>query len=137
MASRDRRQLANTLLAKAAGDEAALRAITESQGVPDEAIGLHAQQAVEKALKAVLAVRGVRYPFTHDIDRLVELVEAEGLELSAGLQEAGQLTPWALAHRYESAPTLGAERQDMLALASEAVSWAREVVQRSGEPDVE
>ena len=132
MASGDSRQLAKTLVEKAAGDVATLRAIAESRNVPDEAIGLHAQQAVEKALKAVLALSGVRYPFTHDIDRLVELVEAEGLELSASLREAGQLTPWALAHRYESAPSLDAGRQNMLALASEAVSWARELVQGAG-----
>ena len=131
MASRDSRQLAETLLEKAAGEEATLRAVAESEGVPDEAIGLHAQQAVEKALKAALAARAVRYPFTHDIDRLIELVEREGLELSESLREAGQLTPWALAHRYESAPTIGAKRQDMLALASEAVSWARELLQRA------
>lgn len=132
MASRDSRQLAEALLEKAAGDEATLRALVERREVPDEAIGLHAQQAVEKALKAVLAARGVRYPFTHDIDRLVELVETEGLELSASLREAGRLTPWALAHRYESSATLGAERQGMLALASEAVSWARKQVHPAG-----
>lgn len=128
MVSRDSRQLAQSLLEKAAGDEATLLALIESQEVPDEAIGLHAQQAVEKALKAALAFRGVRYPFTHDIDRLVELAQADGLVLSASLREAGQLTPWALAHRYESAPSPGAERKDMLALASEAVSWARRLM---------
>ena len=79
MASGDSRQLAKTLLEKAAGDEATLRAIAEIQEVPD-------------------------------IDRLVELVETEGLELSASLREAGQLTPWALAHRYESAPARWAPR---------------------------
>ena len=89
MASRDSRHLARTLLEKAAGDEATLRAIGDSNEVPDEAIGLHAQQAVEKALKAVLAVREVRYPFTHDIDRLVELAEAEGLGLPPGFVRRG------------------------------------------------
>ena len=38
-------------------------------------------------------------------------METERLELSASLREAGQLTPWALAHRYESAPALGTERK--------------------------
>jgi len=45
----------------------------------DEAIGLHAQQGVEKALKAALAVRGVRYPFTHDIDRYSSWWRPKGL----------------------------------------------------------
>lgn len=128
MASRDSQELAKTLIDKAAGDEATVRALVESDEVPDEAIGLHPQQAVEKALKAALAARAVRYPFTHDIDRLLELLQDDGLQPPASLRGAGRLTPWALAHRYESAPTLGAARQDMLALASEAVSWAQELV---------
>ncbi len=48
MASRNSRQLAKILLEKAAGDEATLRAVVHSKAVPDEAVGLHAQQAVEK-----------------------------------------------------------------------------------------
>lgn len=131
MASGDVLKLAETLVEKAAGDVATLKAVFASEGVPDEAVGLHAQQAVEKALKVVLASRGVRYPFTHDIERLVELVEAEDLELPEELREAGVLTPWALAHRYESAPALGAQRDAMLGLASSAVTWAEGLVQRT------
>jgi HEPN domain-containing protein len=133
MASGDARELAGLLLEKAAGDVATLKAVLSSEEVPDEAVGLHAQQAVEKALKAVLASRGVRYPFTHDIDRLVELTEAEAVVLPQNLREAGALTPWALAHRYESAPSLGAAREDMLRMASAAVTWARGLVQFTDE----
>jgi HEPN domain-containing protein len=31
-------------------------------------VGFHCQQAVEKALKAVLAERGADFPYTHDVD---------------------------------------------------------------------
>lgn len=42
----------------------------------------HAQQCVEKSLKAILEERGVYYPKTHDILRLYGLVSgAEDLEL--------------------------------------------------------
>jgi HEPN domain-containing protein len=51
--------------------------------VTDSIVGFHAQQAVEKSLKAVLAVKGVDFPFTHDIEGLVELCEAEGAALPA------------------------------------------------------
>lgn len=130
MADRHSRELAETLLEKAAGDLATVRAIAGSEEVPDEAVGLHAQQAVEKTLKAVLASRDVHYPFTHDIDRLAELVEEEGLELPDEIGDAGVLTPWALAHRYESASALGADREEMLALASAAVAWASSLLDR-------
>jgi len=42
-------------------------------------IGFHAQQAVEKALKAVLMARRVRYPFTHDITTLLKLLSQSGI----------------------------------------------------------
>jgi HEPN domain-containing protein len=124
MAERGPADHAETLLAKARGEQATLRAVVDHVEVPDDAVGLHAQQAVEKALKAVLAAGGARYPFTHDIDRLLELVEAEGHELPSGLRHAGDLTPWALVNRYESAPALGARRSELVALADSALTWA-------------
>ena len=46
----------------------------------------HAQQAVEKLLKAVLSHHGVTYGRTHDLGRLVELVESSGLPLRPSLR---------------------------------------------------
>jgi hypothetical protein len=65
--------LAATLLELAAEDELMARSLLPVEGVTDAGIGLHAQQAVEKSLKAVLAFHGVEFPFTHDLDGLVRL----------------------------------------------------------------
>ena len=59
-----RADLARELLGLARGDEAAARAMLDSDAVSDAIIGFHSQQAVEKALKAVLAASGVDFPFT-------------------------------------------------------------------------
>jgi len=48
---------AERLRRKAAGDEEAIRALFDVSSVPDEVIGFHAQQAVEKLLKALLSAR--------------------------------------------------------------------------------
>jgi hypothetical protein len=40
---------------KAAGDEAILARLIEDADIPDDALGFHAQQAVEKMIKAILA----------------------------------------------------------------------------------
>ena len=54
MPKRDRADLAELLLDKAEGDLAALRELLPS-AVDDSILGFHAQQAVEKSLKSVLA----------------------------------------------------------------------------------
>jgi len=59
-------------------------------------------------------------------------LEAEGRDLPARFSEVGKLTQWALAHRYEGAAAPGADRQQMLALTSDAVTWARGVVELAG-----
>jgi hypothetical protein len=46
--------------------------------ISDEIVGFHAQQAVEKWLKAVLGSRGVEFEYTHDLRRLLAEVTAPG-----------------------------------------------------------
>jgi HEPN domain-containing protein len=53
--SPDQRDYAALLIAKATADRDAARVLAQA-GVADELVGFHAQQAVEKAAKAVLVV---------------------------------------------------------------------------------
>jgi len=64
--------------------------------------GFHLQQAVEKSLKAWLALKRVDYPKTHDLNPLFGLLEDEGedIELFWSLLE---LNPFAVQFRYEVA----------------------------------
>src|ERR1700732_2787627 len=71
--------LARVLLSLAADDELIARSLLPVEGVTDAGIGFHAQQAVEKSLKAVLSLRGVEFPFTHDLDVLLEVCQARGI----------------------------------------------------------
>ena len=59
----------------------------------------HAQQAVEKALKAALVATGTPFKKTHDV---VVLAGLTGAELFADLQnlDVGVLQPWAVDGRY-------------------------------------
>jgi HEPN domain-containing protein len=67
-------EVADLLLRKAASDLSAARALARDPEQQDDVVGFHAQQAVEKSLKAVLAVRGFEIPRTHDLDLLTRLV---------------------------------------------------------------
>ena len=64
-----------------------------------EAIAFHAQQCVEKYLKALLCWEGIDFPKTHDIGQLILLLPATAKpELAA--EEQRRLTLYATVTRY-------------------------------------
>lgn len=71
----DEQDLARDLLALATDDVTAARALVGAPDVSEAIVGFHAQQAVEKALKAVLAASKQDFPFTHNIAVLMQLCE--------------------------------------------------------------
>ena len=97
--------------------------------VPDvylEDLCFEAQQAAEKALKAVLMGRGVDFPYVHDLARLLSLLEAEGETISATVRKAGMLTPYALITRYPGIvrPLTEREHEEAVEIAEAVVRWA-------------
>jgi HEPN domain-containing protein len=123
----DARRTADVLIEKARGDEAAASALAERAEIPEAIVGFHAQQAVEKALKAVLSARDVPYEFRHDIAYLCELLADDGVELPDKVAEADVLTPWAAEFRYEDPPSEEPlDRPDAVRLASTVIVWAEQ-----------
>ena len=98
------RELVRALLHKAAQDEAAMARLMPDADLDDELVGFHAQQAVEKSLKAWLAHLGIDYPRVHSLETLVGLLNAHGHELPAGIADVSELTPFATVFRYEEMP---------------------------------
>lgn len=128
------RDLADQLLRRAADDLAAVEAMVPLEPVADAIVGFHAQQAVEKSLKAVLAVRGVEFPFIHDIDGLTSLSEGAGASLPEELDGVDRLTPYAAGLRYDDNTVGGVDRETALRWATAAVGWARELVEQEEHP---
>jgi HEPN domain-containing protein len=60
----------------------------------------HAQQAAEKYLKALLTKRQLEFPKTHEIRRLLELLEASDREVAEALPDARWLDPFGVDIRY-------------------------------------
>ncbi len=89
------------LLSAAHRDLRALRGMFDAHVFVDEIFGFHAQQAVEKALKAWLAFFDVQYPRTHDLTLLLSLLEANGQDVN-GFQDLVELNPYAVQYRYEA-----------------------------------
>lgn len=89
-----------------------------------------AQQAAEKAIKAVLVLRGRRFPRTHDLAELVNLVAAIGVEVPPEILEAKRLTPYAVAGRYPGVSEDASEQdyREALDIAEKVVAWAERLV---------
>lgn len=67
----------------------------------DGIFGFHAQQAVEKALKAWLAVCGQQYPLRHDLGELLDLLSRQGCDIER-FRELIKYTEFAVRLRYEA-----------------------------------
>ena len=126
--------LARLLLAAAENDELMAKSVLPVPGVTDAGVGMLAQQAVEKAIKAVFAAKGTEFPFTHDLKQLRGFAEESGIELPTTLDDMEALTPFAMTERYGSATPLGLDREQALKWAAAAIAWARGIVPQP-EPD--
>ena len=69
---------ARGLLVMARKDFDALCGMVDNPLFAEEIFGFHAQQAIEKSLKAWLAAWSLTYPMTHDLSRLLDLLEENG-----------------------------------------------------------
>ncbi|MHB1469618.1 MAG: HEPN domain-containing protein [Solirubrobacteraceae bacterium] len=101
------------------------------EGATDAIVGFHAQQAVEKSMKAVLASGGIEFPYTHDLDGLTELCKRNGIDVPAHLASIDQLTPYGVQLRYGASLPKGLDRDQALRWAADAIAWARSVIDSS------
>jgi HEPN domain-containing protein len=92
---------ARAILETARRDARALRGMFDSETFTDEIFGFHAQQAVEKALKAWLASLGIRFPKTHDLQQLLDLLAGAQVD-TASMAVFVDLNAFAVQYRYET-----------------------------------
>ncbi len=78
-------------LARAKGDLALAKAPLPEGGFY-EGLCFHAQQAAEKAIKAVYVSRGLAFRYTHDLDVLLEGLQEAGLIVARDVRGAIVLT---------------------------------------------
>jgi HEPN domain-containing protein len=90
------------LLRMSRKDLQAMRALSDPNVADVEAFGFHAQQAVEKALKAWLDLRGQLYPRIHDLDELLRLLRQHGAPVPVEFDSLAILTDFGVAFRYEA-----------------------------------
>jgi HEPN domain-containing protein len=91
-----------------------------------EELCYNAQQAAEKAIKAVFVELGKPFPFTHNLAQLLELLTEAGIEVPADVLSAKHLTRFAFEARYPGAgPEVTSELyQQCLKIAEATLRWA-------------
>ena len=106
-----------------------LAKISRPPGVMLESLCFHAQQAAEKALKAVLVSLRIPFSKTHSIRMLMDLLP-ETLILPSEVEEASRLTDYAVISRYpgDTEPVEEVEYQEAVELADMVVSWAEMII---------
>jgi HEPN domain-containing protein len=91
-----------------------------------------AQQAAEKSIKAVFVKRGENFPYSHDLDKLLRLLEKSGVKIPKFVNEAHELTQYAHLTRYPGLadPVTPREYRRAVRIAAAVLRWAERKVVR-------
>jgi len=91
----------------------------------------HAQQAVEKSIKAVLVAHGIQFAKIHSITRLIDLLPND-IPRDKNLLQSALLTPYATTFRYpaeDDAPDISQEQYaEAIRLANMVLVWAEKTI---------
>ncbi len=127
-------ELARLLLQKARQDLALVINVAEAEDIANEIIGFHVQQAVEKAIKAVLTRLGIQSGYTHDLSLLYQQVEEAGVIPPLPLEAVEELTVFAVQFRYMLFAEPSFDRKSGLGVAETFVAWADATIETSTQP---
>ena len=100
------------------------------KGILFEDLCFNAQQAAEKAFKAVCVKHNLEFPKTHSLVRLMDILERGGINIPANIKEADILSQYAVESRYPSLSEeiTREEYKEALELAARVVFWTESIL---------
>ncbi len=116
------------LLRLADRDIKAFEILKEAPDVHLSIVYFHAQQAVEKSLKAILSLQQIEFARTHDLVKLAHLLGDHGVTLPVTEDKLRRLNPFAVAFRYDNMEIAFISQEDMTDLVADIRRWAEEQV---------
>lgn len=121
---------AHMMLELALKDFKAINNMISEKDFDNEIFGFHAQQAVEKTLKAWLSFIGVQYPTTHDLDQLFALLAKNGVSIPSHFLNSADLNGFAVQYRYESCemPDEKINRRQTVAQVGEIIDYLKRML---------
>ncbi len=105
-----------------------LLARSRPEGVHLADLCFHAQQAAEKAIKALLVAQGIEFPYVHDLVFLLSLLGDAGQAAPEPVRLARELTRYASVTRYPGLEDRVSDPQytDALRIAEAVLRWAED-----------
>ena len=102
----------------------------QGEGILLEDLCYQAQQAAEKAMKALFIARRREFPFIHDLDRLALGLEQIGFDIPEAVDQATILTRYALDTRYPGGfePVGAGEYHEAIRLAEAVLGWVAALI---------
>lgn len=122
-------------LVRAEGDLALARHARTLAPEHGWAAAFHAQQAVEKSLKAYLVLVQREFPYTHEIDTLIQLCGSP-IASQQDVASAATLTGFAVAARYPGVAPAPHQAAEAVLIAERAVVAIRATIVAEGGPRV-
>ena len=92
---------AQALLRAAERDWKTVELLLQHPDAPVSSVCFHAQQYLEKAMKAVLVSNAVIFRRNHDLEELADLLEQQDLDLPLPRDQLKRLNPFSVTIRYE------------------------------------
>ena len=124
-------------LRRARSDLALAKGGRTSEDVLYQDLCFHAEQAAEKALKALLVQRQRDFPKAHAIVELIKILRSESIDVPAAVMEAAALTRYAVQDRY---PGLARDAtledyERAVAVAERTLRWAEAAIPPTSSTD--
>lgn len=122
---------AHRFLKLARGDLAAFQALAALPHIRPAVAIFHAQQALEKSLKAVLIAKGLACRKTHDLYELADTLDQAGISFPVGADDLARFSPYAVEFRYDEETWPSLKPEDAEAFSTCLLAWAETEVNKS------
>jgi HEPN domain-containing protein len=117
-------------------DIKAFNVLKDASGIDLATACFHAQQAIEKSLKAILFIHQIEARRTHDLVQLAQLLRQYGVEPPVTDEQMSRLNPFAVMLRYDDMEIDIISKHEAANLVGLIYSWAEKLVQTAiGLPD--
>ncbi len=92
-----------------------------------------AQQAAEKAIKAVFIGRGEAFPYIHELEKLLERLKRNGVKIPKYVRQAEELSDYATVARYPGKmdPVTPRQYRRAVRIATAVLRWAERQIKRT------
>lgn len=88
----------------------------------------HAQQRIEKILKAMMVAHGLSFERTHNLVALAERLHGHGVSLPVDVDELARLNPCAVIFRYDDRDIETIGREETLRIVERMRGWSSSLI---------